>query len=77
MPDFTSTPIATTDSEPATLRRLMDQFDNLPREVREALAGAISPSDQMIEVLCAMHQSGFPLPDLLKVISASDANSSR
>ena len=52
-------------------------FDDLPPEVREALATAIAPSDQMIEVLCTMHQSGFALSDLLRVISASNANSSR
>jgi hypothetical protein len=55
----------------------MDQFDDLPREVREALAAATAPSDQMIDVLCTMHQSGFPLSDLLRVISASNANSPR
>ena len=64
-------------SESSALRRLMDQFDDLPREVREALAMANSPSDQMIEVLCTMHRSGFPLSALLKVISASNANSIR
>ncbi|MEH2509061.1 hypothetical protein V1291_000415 [Nitrobacteraceae bacterium AZCC 1564] len=77
MAGFTSAPKANGDSESPALRRLMDQFDDLPREVREALAMAISPSDQMIEVLCTMHQNGFPLSDLLRVISASNANSSR
>lgn len=51
----------------------MDRFDDLPPEVREALAAAIYPSDQMIEVLCTMHQSGFPPSDLLRVIAASNA----
>ncbi|WP_424632014.1 hypothetical protein [Bradyrhizobium sp. SYSU BS000235] len=77
MADSTSTPGAKADDDSSTLRRLMDQFDALPSEVREALATAISPSDQMIEVLCTMHQSGFALSDLLRVISASNANSSR
>lgn len=77
MADFTSAPKTNKDSESSPLRGLMDQFDDLPREVREALAVAISPSDQMIDVLCTMHRSGFPLPDLLKVISASNASNAR
>jgi hypothetical protein len=77
MADFTSPLNAKSNDESSTLRRLMDQFDDLPPEVREALATAIAPSDQMIEVLCTMHQSGFPLSDLLRVITASNANSSR
>lgn len=74
---FTPTPVAKTDDDSSALRSLMNQFDALPPEAREALATAIAPSDQMIEVLCTMHQSGFPLSDLLRVISASNANSSR
>jgi hypothetical protein len=77
MANFTSPPATKPGDESSALRRLMDQFDDLPPEVREALATAVAPSDQMIEVLCTMHQSGFPLTDLLRVISASNANSSR
>lgn len=57
-------------------RRLMAQFDDLPLEVREALSSANSPSDQMLEVLCIMHQSGFALADLLRVVAASNAKGS-
>ena len=57
----------------ATVRRQMGEFDDLPREVREALSSATEPSDQMIDVLCTMHRSGFPLADLMKVIAASNA----
>lgn len=63
-----------TDQDALTAtRRLMAQFDDLPSEVREALSLADSPSDQMLEVLCIMHQSGFPLANLLKVVASSNA----
>jgi hypothetical protein len=77
MAKSTSQPTAKANDESSALRSLMDRFDDLPPEIREALATAIAPSDQMIEVLCTMHQSGFPLSDLLRVIAASNANSSR
>lgn len=59
----------------STVRRQMGEFDDLPREVRAALMSANQPSDQMIDVLCTMHRSGFQLADLMKVIAASNANS--
>ncbi len=57
----------------SSVRRQMVEFDDLPREVRTALQSADQPSDQMIDVLCTMHRSGFPVADLLKVIAASNA----
>ncbi len=57
----------------SSVRRQMVEFDDLPREVREALSSADQPSDQMIDVLCTMHRSGFPVEALLKVIAASNA----
>lgn len=77
MANLTSTLGTTKDDESSALRRLMDRFDDLPPEVREALATSIAPSDQMIDVLCTMHQSGFPTSDLLRVISASNSNRAR
>ncbi|CAN5396015.1 hypothetical protein BH10PSE10_BH10PSE10_11510 [soil metagenome] len=59
----------------SSVRRQMVEFDDLPRQVREALSSADAPSDQMIDVLCTMHRSGFPLADLMKVIAASNAKS--
>ncbi|NGX94083.1 MAG: hypothetical protein G4V63_02165 [Candidatus Afipia apatlaquensis] len=59
----------------STMRRQMDEFDDLPSEVRAALMSANEPSDQMIDVLCTMHRSGFPVADLMKVIAASNARS--
>ncbi|HEX7792344.1 MAG TPA: hypothetical protein VF467_17655 [Afipia sp.] len=59
-----------------TVRKLMNQFDDLPPQVREALSSSDAPSDQMLEVLCTMHESGFPVEALLKVIAASNAKSS-
>ncbi|MBR2117875.1 MAG: hypothetical protein V4458_05710 [Pseudomonadota bacterium] len=59
----------------STMRRQMDEFDDLPLEVRAALMSANEPSDQMIDVLCTMNRSGFPTADLLKVIAASNAKS--
>lgn len=59
----------------SSVRKLMVQFDDLPPDVREALSAANHPSDQMIDVLCTMHRSGFPQADLLKVIAASNAKS--
>lgn len=59
----------------SSVRRQMVEFDDLPREVREALSSADEPSDQMIDVLCTMHRSGFPVEALLKVIAASNAKS--
>lgn len=57
------------------MRRQMDEFDDLPPEVRAALMSASEPSDQMIDVLCAMNRGGFPVADMMKVIAASNAKS--
>jgi hypothetical protein len=57
----------------SSVRRRMDEFDDLPREVRAALSSSDQPSDQMIDVLCTMHRSGFPADALLRVIAASNA----
>ncbi|WP_436436086.1 hypothetical protein, partial [Enterococcus faecium] len=59
----------------STVRRQMDEFDDLPSEVRAALMSADEPSDQMIDVLCAMNRGGFPVADMMKVIAASNAKS--
>lgn len=59
----------------STMRRQMNEFDDLPSEVRAALMSANEPSDQMIDVLCTMNRSGFPVADLMKVIAASNAKS--
>ncbi|MCF2523584.1 hypothetical protein [Bradyrhizobium sp. G127] len=59
----------------STVRKQMVEFDDLPREVRSALSSADQPSEQMIDVLCAMHRGGFPVADMLKVIAASNAKS--
>lgn len=59
----------------SNVRKQMVEFDDLPREVREALSSADQPSEQMIDVLCTMHRSGFPVEALLKVIAASNAKS--
>jgi hypothetical protein len=59
----------------SSVRRQMVEFDDLPSEVRAALSSADQPSDQMIDVLCTMHRSGFPVEALLKVIAASNAKS--
>jgi hypothetical protein len=59
----------------SAVRRQMNEFDDLPAEVRAALMSANEPSDQMIDVLCTMHRSGFPVADLMKVITASNAKS--
>lgn len=56
----------------SSVRRQMVEFDDLPPEVRAALSAADQPSDQMIDVLCTMHRSGYPAADLLKVIAASN-----
>ena len=53
----------------------MREFDELPPNVRAALSAAHQPSDQMIDVLCNMHRSGFPQDALLKVIAANNAKS--
>lgn len=57
------------------MRRQMDEFDDLPAEVRAALMEANEPSDQMIDVLCAMNRGGFPVADMMKVIAVSNAKS--
>lgn len=57
------------------MRKQMDEFDDLPAEVRAALMSANEPSDQMIDVLCAMNRGGFPLADMMKVIAVSNAKS--
>lgn len=81
MPDTGKTPrvadhgIGLSTDGLSSVRKLMVQFDDLPPDVREALSSAHHPSDQMIEVLCTMHRSGFPQEDLLKVIAASNAKS--
>ena len=54
-------------------QKTMRDFDELPPEVRAALSAADQPSDQMIDILCNMHRSGFPQDALLKVIKASNA----
>ncbi|EGP07264.1 hypothetical protein CSIRO_2992 [Bradyrhizobiaceae bacterium SG-6C] len=58
------------------MRKQMDEFDDLPAEVRAALMSAVEPSDQMIDVLCAMNRGGFPVADMMKVIETSNAKSS-
>lgn len=55
------------------MRKQMDEFDDLPPEVRAALMSANEPSDQMIDVLCAMNRGGFPVADMMKVIETSNA----
>ena len=60
----------------SSVRRQMGEFDDLPPEVRAALMSANEPSDQMIDVLCTMHRSGFPVEALMKVITASNAKGS-
>ncbi|MGD9840048.1 MAG: hypothetical protein AB7F72_13900 [Afipia sp.] len=57
------------------MRKQMDEFDDLPAEVRAALMSALEPSDQMIDVLCAMNRGGFPVADMMKVIETSNAKS--
>lgn len=54
-------------------QKTMREFDELPPDVRAALSAAYQPSDQMIDVLCNMHRSGFPQDALLKVIAANNA----
>lgn len=54
-------------------QKTMREFDELPPDVRAALSAAHQPSDQMIDVLCNMHRSGFPQAAILKVIAASNA----
>ena len=56
-------------------QKTMREFDELPPDVRAALSAAHQPSDQMIDVLCNMHRSGFPQDALLKVIAANNAKS--
>jgi hypothetical protein len=56
-------------------QKTMREFDELPPDVRAALSAAHEPSDQMIDVLCNMHRSGFPQDALLKVIAANNAKS--
>jgi len=76
-------PPSETDSENGSLsahglsrmRKQMDEFDDLPAEVRAALMSAVEPSDQMIDVLCAMNRGGFPVADMMKVIETSNAKS--
>lgn len=64
---------ATESANVSTAQRLMVQFDDLPPDVRAALTSADHLSDQMFDVLCTMHKSGFPQEALLKVIAASNA----
>lgn len=65
------------DPNQSAVQKLMLEFDELPPDVRAALSLAHQPSDQMIEVLCNMHRSGFPESALLKVIAANNATSER
>lgn len=53
----------------------MNEFDDLPADVRAALMSANEPSDQMIDVLCAMNRGGFSVADMMKVINVSNAKS--
>lgn len=75
----TSTPEAENGSLSASslsrVRKQMDEFDDLPAEVRAALMEASEPSDQMIDVLCAMNRGGFPVADMMKVIAVSNEKS--
>lgn len=57
------------------VRKQMVEFDDLPSEVRAALYSADQPSDQMIDVVCAMHRGGHSIADMLRVISVSNAKS--
>ena len=75
MPKLTMTPLGN-DSHSA-VKKLMLDFDKLPSNVRAALSLAHQPSDQMIDVLCNMHRSGFPESALLKVIAADNSKSER
>lgn len=75
MPKAPTSPPAP-DSQSA-VEKLMSEFDELPPDVRAALSLAHQPSDQMIDVLCNMHRSGFPQAALLKVIAANDAGIDR
>lgn len=82
-PDSASPRSAEPDAEHGSLsphglsrmRKQMDEFDDLPAEVRAALMSANEPSDQMIDVLCAMNRGGFPIADMMKVIETSNAKS--
>lgn len=65
-------PSASDDGRSA-IKKLMLEFDELPPDVRAALSLAHQPSDQMIDILCNMHRSGFPQTALLKVIAANNA----
>lgn len=75
MPKPTTTPVA--HDSPSAVEKLMSEFDELPPDVRSALSLAHEPSDQMIDILCNMHRSGFPQAALLKVIDASNAKAGR
>jgi hypothetical protein len=75
MPKATATPSG--DDSPSAVRKLMLDFDELPPNVRAALSLAHQPSDQMIDVLCNMHRSGFPEAALLKVIAADNSKGER
>lgn len=72
-PPKATRPVPAGTDGPSTARRLMVQFDDLPPDVRAALTSADHLSDQMFDVLCTMHRSGFPQEALLKVIAASNA----
>ena len=68
----------TSDPDQSAVKKLMLEFDELPPNVRAALSAAHQPSDQMIDILCNMHRSGFPETALLKIIAAHNAaNDSR
>ena len=68
-----STAKAVGETVQSAAQKMMRDFDELPPDLRAALSAAHEPSDQMIDVLCNMHPSGFPQTALLKVIAASNA----
>ena len=70
-----STATPASDAVQSAAQKTMREFDELPPDVRAALSAAYQPNDQMIDVLCNMHRSGFPQGALLKVIAANNATS--
>ena len=70
-----SAPARAGETVQSAAQKTMREFDDLPPDVRAALSAAHQPSDQMIDVLCNMHRSGFPQDALLKVIAANNAKS--
>lgn len=70
-----SAPTPVSETVQSAAQKTMHDFDELPPDVRAALSAAYQPNDQMIDVLCNMHRSGFPQEALLKVIAANNATS--